>query len=59
MVATDSVNNLNNSGTLLSRGIEVFIRRNLTERLFGWLAYTYSINSQRDNPRPAVSPQRV
>ena len=53
LVASDPVNIRNNSGTLLSAGFETFIRRNLTERLFGWLSYTYSKNVQRENPGEA------
>ena len=35
------------TGTRLTDGFELFIRRNLTQKLFGWLAYTYSISRER------------
>ncbi len=38
-----------NSGEVVSKGAEAFLRRNLTEKLFGWLSYTYSESRQRDN----------
>jgi len=38
-----------NEGSFRSRGAEVFIRRNLTGRLFGWLSYTYSKTEERDS----------
>ena len=42
VVESDAVTNYNNEGKRRSRGFETLIRRNLTGRLFGWLAYTYS-----------------
>jgi hypothetical protein len=49
IVRSDPDTNTNNEGELISRGFEAFIRRNLTERLFGWIAYTYSITEERDS----------
>ncbi|MEZ4741790.1 MAG: TonB-dependent receptor [Bdellovibrionota bacterium] len=48
-IRPDSVYYYNNNGSAISRGIEFFIRRNLTSRLFGWLSYTYSKTEQRDS----------
>lgn len=49
MVEADAVTGYNNDGSGVSRGFEVFLRRNLTTRLFGWIAYTWSLNRVRDN----------
>jgi hypothetical protein len=38
-----------NEGSFRSRGAELFVRRNLTGRLFGWLSYTYSKTEVRDS----------
>ena len=48
-VQSNPKTNLDNSGDAFSTGLELFVRRNLTERLFGWLAYTYSINKARES----------
>ena len=50
LVRSDPVTNYANRGERLSWGGEAFIRRNLTSRFFGWLAYTYSQNRERDQP---------
>ena len=47
-VRSDQVTRYNNDGSFKSIGGEVFIRRNLTGRLFGWLSYTYSKTEERD-----------
>lgn len=49
LIRSDKETNLNNNGSAYNYGFEAFIRRNLTQRFFGWLAYTYSINRERDN----------
>lgn len=49
LVRSDPETNTNNDGSLISSGFEAFIRRNLTERLFGWVSYTYSKNRERDS----------
>ena len=36
-------------GTLKVWGLELFLRRFLTEKTFGWLAYTYSVTEERAN----------
>ena len=48
LVRSDPDTVKDNDGKLISSGFEVFIRRNVTERLFGWLAYTYSRNREKD-----------
>ncbi|MBF5043039.1 TonB family protein [Aggregicoccus sp. 17bor-14] len=42
--------NLDNGGVGRVYGAEVFVRRQLTERFFGWLAYTLSRSERRDQP---------
>jgi hypothetical protein len=49
VIRSDSETNYNNDGRLESYGFEMFIRRALTERWFGWLAYTYSRTRERLN----------
>jgi TonB family protein len=41
---------LTNLGTGRIYGFELLARRNLTERLFGWIAYTFSRSQRRDTP---------
>jgi TonB family protein len=41
---------LNNAGTGQIYGFELLARRNLGERLFGWVAYTFSRSQRRDTP---------
>ncbi|MCX6118822.1 MAG: TonB-dependent receptor plug domain-containing protein [Proteobacteria bacterium] len=47
VIQNDSVKNYDNDGQLRSKGFEVFIRRAMTERWFGWVAYTWSKAEQR------------
>ncbi len=47
-VRTDSQGSLQNSGSGQSHGFEVFLRRNQTSRLFGWVSYTYAVSKERD-----------
>ena len=47
LVRNDSETNFANKGQLQSYGAEILVRRNLTERLFGWLSYTWSKNRER------------
>lgn len=42
------------TGTRLTDGFELFIRRNLTQKLFGWLAYTYSISKERKSDNTPI-----
>ena len=51
LVKSDAVTNTSNAGSLVSAGFEAFLRRNLTERLFGWLSYTYSKTRERNTDR--------
>jgi hypothetical protein len=41
---------LGNLGTGRVYGFELLARRNLTDRLFGWVAYTFSRSQRRDRP---------
>jgi hypothetical protein len=54
--SADDGSRYQNSGQLLSYGAEAFVRRNMTNRLYGWLSYTYSINRERDTPEDAYRP---
>lgn len=49
LVRSDPIKQVTNKGSLISAGFESFVRRNLTRRLFGWLAYTYSKTRERDS----------
>ena len=50
LVRSDPTTIKNSEGEQISSGFEAFIRRNLTERWFGWVSYTYSRTRERDNP---------
>jgi TonB family protein len=41
---------LDNAGTGRIRGLEVLVRKELTDRLFGWIAYTFSHSQRTDRP---------
>ncbi|MDY7232214.1 TonB-dependent receptor domain-containing protein [Hyalangium rubrum] len=45
---------LTNLGTGHIYGFELLARRNLTDRLFGWVAYTFSRSERRDRPGEAT-----
>jgi TonB family protein len=45
---------LNNAGTGRIYGFEFLARRALTERFFGWVAYTFSKSQRRDRPDAAL-----
>lgn len=47
VIRTDPETSYNNDGSLRSRGAEVFVRRAMSERWFGWLAYTWSKTEER------------
>jgi hypothetical protein len=48
-VVSDVDTRYSNDGSFRSIGAELFIRRNLTGRLFGWLSYTYSRTDERES----------
>ncbi len=48
-VVSDRETAYSNDGSARSKGVELFIRRNLTDRAFGWLSYTYSQTEERNN----------
>lgn len=48
LVRNDSEKKFNNEGQLRSKGAEVFVRRALSQKWFGWLAYTWSKTEDRD-----------
>jgi hypothetical protein len=47
LAVVDVLNNYSNYGSRKSIGAELFVRRNLTDRAFGWVSYTYSKNQER------------
>ncbi|HYX37980.1 MAG TPA: TonB-dependent receptor plug domain-containing protein [Oligoflexus sp.] len=47
LVVSGGPNNYQDTGSRRSYGFEAFIRRNLTEQFFGWLAYTWSVSEER------------
>jgi hypothetical protein len=49
LIRNDSETRFNNNGQLRSHGYELFVRRALSERWFGWLAYTWSKTEERNN----------
>lgn len=49
IVRADPEKRFTNDAELKSYGAELLIRRNLTERLFGWLSYTWSKNRARES----------
>ena len=49
VVRSDPIERYLNSGTLISRGAEVFVRKNLTDRWFGWLSYTWSKTEEKQS----------
>ncbi len=56
VIVGDSAKHFVNSGSVISRGLEVFVRRNMTERFFGWLSYTYSKTQERDSDQESLRP---
>ncbi len=55
-VQSDPVIAYNNDGKLWSYGIEAFIRRNLDNRWFGFLSYTFSNTRIKANDQAPVTP---
>lgn len=53
VVTTDPVTFYSNDASFKSRGLELFLRKNLTGRAFGWISYTYSKTLERKNDRQA------
>src|SRR5690606_27237650 len=51
LIVNDVENRYSNDGSERSRGAELFIRRNMTDRAFGWLSYTYSQSEGRETDR--------
>jgi hypothetical protein len=51
MIHTDAELRYANKGTGYARGFELFLRRNLTSKLFGWVSYTYARSRLRSDPK--------
>ncbi|MCX6125432.1 MAG: hypothetical protein NTV34_11900, partial [Proteobacteria bacterium] len=47
VIRSDAVTNYNNKGALRSRGAELFLRRAMSEKWFGWVSYTWSKAEER------------
>ncbi len=47
IIRSDPVTTVDNDGIGYAYGFEVFMRRMLTERFFGWLSYTWSKNKEK------------
>lgn len=47
VIQSDVKERFSNKGLLRAYGAELFLRRNLTNHLFGWLSYTYSVAKER------------
>jgi len=50
LVVSDDELAYNNEGVGKISGLEVLVRRDLTDNLFGWLAYTMMLSKRRDGP---------
>ncbi|MBW1809114.1 MAG: TonB-dependent receptor [Deltaproteobacteria bacterium] len=50
LVVADPETMYNNQGIGKISGLEVLIRRDLTDNLFGWLAYTMMLSKRKDGP---------
>lgn len=47
LVVSGGERNYRDSGERRTHGFEAFVRRNMTEKFFGWLSYTYSVSRER------------
>jgi outer membrane cobalamin receptor len=56
IVELDPVTNYDNKGSGYSRGVELFLRRSLSERFFGWISYAFSDSQRRDAPGDPLHP---
>ncbi|MBF0443177.1 MAG: hypothetical protein HQK54_14810 [Oligoflexales bacterium] len=49
IVTPDPIDRYSNNGENRTDGFELFLRRSLTSRYFGWISYTYSKTVERDS----------
>ncbi len=49
LIVAGGSENFTDTGSRQVYGFEAFVRRNLTEKLFGWLSYTYSQSKERES----------
>lgn len=47
LIVSGGPKNYEDTGLRRTYGLEAFIRRNLTEKLFGWVSYTYSVSKEK------------
>jgi outer membrane cobalamin receptor len=50
LIVSDPVLNYSNQGTGYARGVEFFLRRQPTDRFFGWVSYSLSDSQRQDGP---------
>jgi hypothetical protein len=50
LIVSDPVLNYNNEGSGYARGVEFFLRREPTDRFFGWISYSFSDSQRQDYP---------
>lgn len=50
LIVSDPVLNYSNEGAGVARGLEFFLRREPTERFFGWVSYSLGDSQRRDGP---------
>jgi hypothetical protein len=58
VIRSDKFERYKNSGEKRSYGFEAFLRRNQTERSFGWLSYTYSNTQEKKTSESSWVPYR-
>lgn len=56
LITPDAADEYKSVGTRTANGFELFVRRNMTEKFFGWLAYTYSkVREREDDQSPMTT----
>ncbi|MFY7930250.1 MAG: hypothetical protein ACOVS5_15355, partial [Oligoflexus sp.] len=53
LIVSGGERNFQDTGLRQTYGFEAFVRRNLTEKVFGWLAYTYSVSREKKSEQDA------
>ncbi len=50
LIVSDPILNYSNAGRGTARGMEIFLRREPTDRFFGWISYSLSQSQRQDGP---------
>lgn len=50
LIVSDPALNYSNAGTGTARGMEIFLRKEPTDRFFGWISYSLSQSLRQDGP---------